>query len=77
MKTETRYIQFILPGSNFESKVAELDSEYEIGLEKISMVAFYAANGRLWCIETNQIKIITEKEFFKARLLGKDIFEDV
>lgn len=76
MENEKRYIRFNAPGHNFHDKVAELKDEYEMGPDKTPMVDFYADNGRLWCVQASDVEIITEKEFFKELLIGKDIFED-
>ena len=73
MGNEKKYIR--LTGNRVDS-LAELVDEYVSAPKNTPMIDFYASNGRLWCIKASEVEIITEKEFFLERLLGKGIFKD-
>ena len=68
-----RYIRLI---HTWGGTVAELDDEYVLGLNKVPMYDFYNTDGRLFCIQQKDAKIISEKEYFVARLAGAKIFNE-
>lgn len=70
---EKRYIRLI---DTWGGKIAELSDEYELGRNKVPMYDFYNADGRLFCIKQKDAEIISEKEYFVARLSGTEIFNE-
>lgn len=70
---EKRYIRL---ADEWGGTVAELCKETELGPAKILMYDFYNADGRLFCIKQSEAEIISEKEYFMARLSGAEIFNE-
>lgn len=68
---EKQYIQLVDIWGGF---VAEFVEAYDHGPNNIPMYNFYNTDRIVYCIKQTEAKIISEKEYFVARLAGAEVF---